>query len=158
MTYTRTRCPLPKLNVSHSVVIITILFKIPPINYKHLDSGSLIQNQDQHHNYSAWTKKRSANLEQNFSNTDTNFVMLMTVVVVVVISQTCNLRLTKVAMMSFYIRKISNTKSLNQRMYILLGILFLEFCVMKYVVFETMQLHVSKPTSYFIFLSLISVH
>jgi len=89
MTYTRTRCQLPKLNLSHSVVIITKLFKIPPIYCNHLDSRFLIQNHDQHHNYSDWTNKRYAYLQHSYNSTDTNFVvvllLLLSVVVVVVV-------------------------------------------------------------------------
>jgi hypothetical protein len=40
-----------------------------------------------------------------------------------------------------WIRKISNTKSLNRRAYIILGMLFLNFCVIIYVVLGTTQLH-----------------
>ena len=64
-------------------------------------------------------------------------------VVVVILSQTCNLRLTRAAMMSVWIRKISNPKSLNRQAYILLGMLFLKFCVIKYVVFGTIKLQVT---------------
>jgi len=40
---------------------------------------------------------------------------VVVVVVVVVLTRTYNLRLTRAAMMSAWIRKISNTNSLNQR-------------------------------------------